>query len=145
MSLSATKPETISARPVAHPSGAPLILPVELGLVPALGFTLAAAPIGAAALESEVAEATTEGEVEVFPPDPCAKAADTHAVGITAATTSTRSKRLEASFPFTFSGAQPAPRGEVSLQQRRWILDESPGEFPPTGAYSSNRVDGKFW
>jgi hypothetical protein len=118
-SLSATKPETISARPVVHPSGAPLVLAVEPGLVLTLGLTLAAAPIGGAALESEVAEATTEGEVEVFPPDPCAKAADTDAVGITAASTSTRSKRLEASFPFTFSEAPPAPRGKVSLQQRR--------------------------
>jgi hypothetical protein len=93
-------------------------LAVEPGLVLTLGLTLAAAPIGAA-LESEVAEATTEGEVEVFPPDPCAKAADTDAVGITAASTSTRSKRLEASFPFTFSEAPPAPRGKVSLQRRR--------------------------
>jgi len=119
------------------------------GLVPVLGLTLPAAPIGAAAFELEVAEATTEGEAEVLPADPCARAADTNAVGITAATTSTRSKRLEASFPFPFSEAQPvtswSPRGEVSLQQQRWILDESLGEFLPPGAYSSNRIDGKFW
>ena len=76
-------------------------------LVPALGLTLPAAPIGAAAFESVVAEATTEGEAEVLPADPCAKAADTDAVGITAAATSTRSKRLEASFPFPFSEASP--------------------------------------
>ena len=82
---------------------------VAPGLVAALGATLSAAPIGAAALGSEAAEALTEGEGEVLSRDRCAEAADTNAVAMIAVITSTRSSRLRANFPFSFSEAPPAP------------------------------------
>ena len=80
---------------------------VAPGLVAALGATLPAAPIGAAALGSEAAETLMEGEGGALSRDRCAKAADTNAVAIIAVITSTRSSRLKASFPFSLSEAPP--------------------------------------
>jgi hypothetical protein len=84
------------------------VLAIAPGLVAALGATLSAAPIGAAALGSEAAEAPTEGEGGALSRGRCAKAADTNAVAIIAVITSTRSSRLKTSFPFSFSEA-PGP------------------------------------
>ncbi len=108
-SLSATKPPTTSARAVAPPSRAPFVPAEAPGLVAALGATLPAAPIGAAALGSEAAEAPTEGEGEALSRARCAKAADANTVATIAVITSTRSNRLKASFPFSFSEARRPP------------------------------------
>jgi hypothetical protein len=85
------------------------VLVVAPGLVAALGASLPAAPIGAAALGSEAAEALAEGEGGAPSRGRCAKAADTNAVAMIAVITSTRSSRLKASFPFSFSEAPGPP------------------------------------